>query len=276
MKRESQRYDTSMGVILVTAMATLLVACATQEEDRFEVVDTNSDGQFDSVDVDGDGAADIHLGDGLCEYPAADRDGNGRSDGLDLNCDGSVDMAWCERPLIDDDTDGDPDGLDLDCDGAADIELGTAARLAPSGPQAPVELSVAPSAPDGAAWRSAGAGEEAESLLAASPTISPSNSAPGADFEHSYPPDTYACASGTLCTGVWDPNSGQWKVFKLYYCRTYAVSNWLGSGFYWNNQTGTPRSVFYDRNMNEIFSFYPGGGQLHYPNWGPVWYVKNC
>lgn len=272
MNRESERHIASLGAILVPV---LLVACATPDE-RLEVVDSNRDGQLDSIDVDRDGTADVFLGEGLCAHVAADQNGDGRPDGLDLNCDGSVDMAWCETPLVDLDADGAADGIDRDCDGAPDTELGAAARLAAADPKAPLELNIAPPAPDEAAWRAAGDGEATRLLLAASPSISPSNSAPGPDFEHSYPPDTYECASGTLCTGVWDPNAGQWKIFKLYYCRTYAVSNWLGAGFYWNNQTGTPRSVFYDKNMNEIFSFYPGGGQLHYPNWGPVWYVKNC
>jgi hypothetical protein len=252
-------------------MAALLAACATPE-DRLEVVDLNGDGRFDSIDVDADGTADIHMGEGLCEYPAADQDSDGRPDGLDLNCDGSVEMAWCETPVVG----GAHGGIDLDCDGAADTELGAAARVAMAGPRAPAVLDIAPPGSDEAEPRVAGDGDGHAAFLAASPSISPSNSAPGADFEHSYPPDTYECASGTLCTGVWDPNASQWKVFKLYYCRTYAVNNWLGAGFYWNNQTGSPRSVFYDRNMNEIFSFYPGGGQLAYPNWGPVWYVKNC
>ena len=67
----------------------------------------------------------------------------------------------------------------------------------------------------------------------------------------------------------------KWRVFKLFVCTTYAVSNWNGSGFYWDNQTGTPLSAFYGQFMNTLFSFRPGGGQLAV-DWSPVWFIKNC
>jgi len=211
MKSECERHKTSLGVILVTALATLLVACAAQE---------------DELEVD-------------------DSDGDGR-----------------------------PDGLDLDHDGS---ELGAAGNLAPSDPPAPRDLSVAPPAPEGAASAMAEDGKPGESILVASPTISPSNSAPGSDFEHAAPGETYSCASGTLCTLVWDPNVDQWKVFKLYYCHTYALSHWEGSAFYWDNQTDSPKSIFYGQAMNKLFEFFPGGGQLEYKSgWHDVWFIKNC
>ncbi len=210
MKSERERHKTTLGVILATVLATLLVACAAQE-DELEVADL--DGEF----------------------------------GLD------------ELDLGDDDS-----------------ELG-AAELAQSDPQAQRVLAVAPPAPDGAATTMAGDGKPAESILVASPTISPSNSAPGADYEYADPGETYSCASGTLCTLVWDPNAGQWKIFKLYYCHTYALAHWEGSAFYWDNQTGNPKSIFYGQAMNKLFEFYPGGGQLEYrPGWHDVWYIKNC
>jgi murein DD-endopeptidase MepM/ murein hydrolase activator NlpD len=107
-----------------------------------------------------------------------------------------------------------------------------------------------------------------------SPTISPSDSAPNADFEHVSAGGSYSCPFGTLCTGVWDPSVGKWKVFKLYYCRTYALSNWLGAGFFWNNQTPGTTAFFYGQSGNVLASFLPGG-QLNY-NWDPVWFIKNC
>ena len=108
-----------------------------------------------------------------------------------------------------------------------------------------------------------------------SPTISPANSAPGADFELVPPGGTYSCASGTLCTGVWDPSVGEWKVFKLFFCNTYALSHWIGPGFYLDNQTGNPTSTFLDQSGHVLRSFRPGGGQVNV-NWDPVWFIKNC
>lgn len=186
---KSERDKTSLGVMLVTALTSLLVACATQG---------------DEVDVDDDGTA------------------------------------------------------------SADVEPGAA------------DLRVAPPAPDDAASTPAGHDKEDGSSFVASPTISPSDSAPGADVQFAPAGGTYSCASGTFCAGVWDPNAGQWKVFKLFFCTTYALSNWNGSGFYFDNQTAGTQTFFYDQfhiqiNKNAIFP----GPQVNY-NWDPVWFIKNC
>lgn len=136
-----------------------------------------------------------------------------------------------------------------------------------SDPQAPAEHSVAPPAPEGAAL---GGDQGTISSFAASPSISP-----GTSIETVAPGQVYTCALGTLCTGVWDPNVSKWRVFKLVVCTTYAVSNWNGSGFYWDNQTGSPLSTYYGQSHNALISFRPGGGQLAV-DWSPVWFIKNC
>lgn len=147
--------------------------------------------------------------------------------------------------------------VDADGDGTRSADIGG-------------DLYIAPPAPDGAASTPTGLDKGGVSNFTASPSISPS-----ANFQFAAPGGTYSCASGNLCTGVWDPNAGEWKIFKLFTCATYALSNWNGSGFYLDNQTGSPLSTFQDQFHNVLFSFFPGGGQQNF-NWDPVWFIKNC
>lgn len=127
------------------------------------------------------------------------------------------------------------------------------------------QVLVAPPAP-AEAQAAADAG-----VAAVAPTISP-----GAQFEHVLPNGTYSCAEGNLCTGVWNPTNGHWKVYKLYTCNRYYLSNWLNTGFYMNNQTGNPTSYFYDQSGNVIKSFKPNYGVQYLQNWNPVWSIRNC
>ena len=109
----------------------------------------------------------------------------------------------------------------------------------------------------------------------ASPSISPSNSYPGSPDYIYLPAGTdYPCPSGTLCVGAWDSNVGQYKVFFLYYCYTYALSNFIGNGFYWDNQTSGTTSYFYDQNgVKKKTIVAPTSGTY---NWDPIWSIKNC
>jgi hypothetical protein len=144
--------------------------------------------------------------------------------------------------------------------------------------------AIAPPAPAG--WQSASA---AGASLASvpSPTISPS-----VTVAYIPPGHGYNCGVGNLCTFVWDPNYlwvdgqggarlGVWKMFYLYVCREYALFNWLGDGYYHNNQTpaGLRGVRSYFRNMfhNTIGSYITPDNTLHWPyDWDPVWYIKNC
>jgi hypothetical protein len=106
-----------------------------------------------------------------------------------------------------------------------------------------------------------------------SPTISPS-----VVPVYVAPNGAYSCASGNLCTGVWDPVAAKWKIFRLFNCNTYSLNNWLGRGFRVDNQTGNVTSLFLDQfgiNVNAVSPFSPGGGQVDV-NWDPVWFIKNC
>src|SRR5690606_30977158 len=74
-----------------------------------------------------------------CTLALVDEDGDGAPDGVDLGCDGSVDLRFadlealfppgqpaeptCEASTVDNDGDGQPDGIDFDCDGNVDLPL---------------------------------------------------------------------------------------------------------------------------------------------------------
>jgi hypothetical protein len=138
---------------------------------------------------------------------------------------------------------------------------------------------VAPPAPYDAASRSPSVDEAGVSILASSPTITPTDSAPGLDFEYLAPGESATCELRTFCPAVWDPTVGKFKVFKLLRCNRYALSHWNGDGFYVNNQTGADtRTTFYRQNGTSITSFTRGTQPpaLVPYDWTPVWFIRNC
>jgi hypothetical protein len=129
-----------------------------------------------------------------------------------------------------------------------------------------VTTFVVPQAPDSA--KSDGAKPNVAPLVAA-PTISPS-----VTTEHVPAGGVASCSVGTLCTAVWDPTVNQFKIFHLFNCTTYTVSNWLGEGSFNDSQTGNPTSVFFGQSHNTLLSFTPGTVEDF--NWDPVFFIKNC
>ncbi|MBX7267842.1 hypothetical protein KIF24_18565 [Micromonospora sp. Llam7] len=119
-----------------------------------------------------------------------------------------------------------------------------------------------PTAPRGA--------EAAVAAAAASPSISPAASR----VRHFTKNEKATCPSGNLCAAVWDPTISRWKVFDLYYCNRYYLSNWLGDGGYYNAQTGGVRFTFYAQNGNVLRSSTSTGAFVR--NWDAVWSIRNC
>lgn len=105
---------------------------------------------------------------------------------------------------------------------------------------------------------------------AVSPSISPS-----VRTAYVSPTGQYSCSSGNLCTLAWDPTKSNWKIFYLYQCNRYSLSNWLAGGYYFDNQVGGVTSYFYDQSGNILKSFTPDNNQ-HEQNWTPVWSIRNC
>lgn len=60
-----------------------------------------------------------------------------------------------------------------------------------------------------------------------------------------------------------------------YYCHFYTLYNWLGNGFYVNNQTGGATAYFYNSGRQVIESA-PADGYQRSIDWDPVYYIKNC
>lgn len=156
-------------------------------------------------------------------------------------------------------------------DGTTGSELGGDPTA--SQPQQDPDAVIAPPAPDGATPAQVTQDKESGALFATAPSISPSTA-----FEDVLPGQTYTCALGTFCAGVWNPVNGKWRVFKLFTCRLYFVSNWIGTGFYWDNQTGRPQSNVFGSNgavLNPPGNIFPGGGQ-QFIDWTPVFSIRNC
>jgi hypothetical protein len=121
-----------------------------------------------------------------------------------------------------------------------------------------------PAAPHGAAAVSP------KSAAAVSPTVSPAVST-----VHGAPGTPINCAAGNLCAFAWDPTTSDWKLFYLYTCNRYSLSNWLGTGGYLDKQTGGVTSYFYGQSGNVLASFTPDSTQHSY-DWDPVWSIRNC
>ncbi|MEV0241669.1 hypothetical protein AB0I06_17300 [Streptomyces sp. NPDC050674] len=138
---------------------------------------------------------------------------------------------------------------------------GPAQAAAPADRHGGDRVLVAPPAPQGAAARPVPA--------AVSPTISPSTR-----WIHRAENETFDCNAGNLCLEVWDPTVAKWKVFFLYTCNRYSLSNWLGTGYYLNKQTGSVTSYFYNAQGQVLRAFTPP--QVGTQDWDPVWSVRNC
>ncbi|MCC3655122.1 hypothetical protein LIX60_27365 [Streptomyces sp. S07_1.15] len=124
-------------------------------------------------------------------------------------------------------------------------------------------VQTAPPAPAGAR---ADAG-----VMATSPRISPA----AEQIRYVTSNTDYACSYGRLCTRVWDPVVGKWKIFDLYVCRTYSLSYWNGTGGYVNNQTTGTKAYYYNSSGGVIKTSTALDTSNSY-NWTPVWKIKNC
>ncbi|MGW8983558.1 hypothetical protein ACWGQ9_12955 [Streptomyces parvus] len=108
-------------------------------------------------------------------------------------------------------------------------------------------------------------------VLATSPQISPA----AERIRYVTSNTDYTCASGRLCTRVWDPVVKKWKVFDLWVCKTYSLSYWGGTGGYVNWQTKGTKAIFYKENGTQHSSSTAPTSTNSY-NWNPVWKIKNC
>ncbi|MFE7895619.1 hypothetical protein [Streptomyces sp. NPDC057412] len=147
---------------------------------------------------------------------------------------------------------------------AAVFAAGPAQAVSPSsGAVADHALLIAPPAPSDA---QAGA-----SLAAASPGISPA-----VNTQHVPAGGSFSCGDGNFCAAVWDPTTSDWKIFFLFACQRYSVSNWLGDGAYYNQQTGNATASIYGQSGNLLVSAPADGGIIHDIDWDAVWSIRNC
>ncbi|ALC18949.1 hypothetical protein ACH46N_05580 [Streptomyces pristinaespiralis] len=143
------------------------------------------------------------------------------------------------------------------------VSTGSAQAATASGNGVSGDVRIAPPAPHDGGTRSARA------EAAVSPTVSPA-----AHFIHRADGELFDCAPGNLCVEVWDPTVSKWKIFFLYHCNRYWLSDWHGNGYYLNKQTGGVTSYFYGQGGDVRRAFTPP--QVGTQDWTPVWSIRNC
>jgi hypothetical protein len=83
-----------------------------------------------------------------------------------------------------------------------------------------------------------------------------------------------ACPSGYFCLYTRTGLTG--RMFKLYYCQYYAMSNWNGTGSARNNQIGADAVAYlFGQDKRTAYSRIPVGYQSN-QDFRPVWYAKPC
>ncbi|MFF1544721.1 hypothetical protein [Streptomyces sp. NPDC058291] len=117
-----------------------------------------------------------------------------------------------------------------------------------------------------------GSAQAASSATSAvSPTISPaaaSQLVPAGDHVD--------CDRGNFCAAVWDPTVSQWRVFFLYDCNRYYLSDWHGAGEVMNSQTDNAEATLYGQNGNVLQTFPVVTDDAPDVDWEPVWSIRNC
>ncbi|MEX1656449.1 hypothetical protein ABZ960_25280 [Streptomyces pseudovenezuelae] len=106
---------------------------------------------------------------------------------------------------------------------------------------------------------------------AVAPTISPaapSQLVPAGDH--------VTCDTGNFCAGVWDPTADQWRVFFLYDCDRYYLSNWHGTGEVMNSQTDNAQATLHGQNGDVLRTFPVDTTDAPDVDWEPVWSIRNC
>jgi hypothetical protein len=110
------------------------------------------------------------------------------------------------------------------------------------------------------------------------PTISPTVA-----VTYANPGQQYTCEYGTLCAWAWDTSQGKWKIFHLYNCHKYALSNWdsYGDTGFINDQTTGTIARFYGQNgsteVEPASTAYEHRSEDEgFGGWDPVWFIRNC
>lgn len=111
------------------------------------------------------------------------------------------------------------------------------------------------------------------SVAAESPTISPGPARPPRYTSSS---TEYDCPREFACFAVYDPMHRAYKVFDLWACGTYALSNWLRFGSLRNSQILNAHVVLLDANRRPIGQPYPPDGLAKVVNWDPVYWIRPC
>jgi hypothetical protein len=131
-----------------------------------------------------------------------------------------------------------------------------------------VRILIAPPAPSGADQKAT------EMSVAA---VEP-DTTPGVTSHPVAPGETYECTAGYFCPLVWNYVTRKWKVFFMYFCRIQHLQNWIGGGYYYNNQIPpvNPVDVF-NQNGKLISALVVENPRRTRPiDWTPAWSLDVC
>jgi hypothetical protein len=88
-------------------------------------------------------------------------------------------------------------------------------------------------------------------------------------------PGPGACEAGNFCLYTGPMFTG--RLYKLYHCKAYSLSNWNGVGSWINNNTGGAHAIIQDRNHGTLVDTDPSSNWYNADyNFNPAWYVKAC
>lgn len=65
------------------------------------------------------------------------------------------------------------------------------------------------------------------------------------------------------------------RMFKLFRCQTYSLSNWNGVGSWWNRNSDNAHAYILDQNRRRLVDSAPYTFNGAY-NFKPAWYVTAC
>lgn len=145
--------------------------------------------------------------------------------------------------------------------------LGAAVAPASATADPPGQAATAERGTDGA-YTVRVTGEAARSAQAAPP---PTTSPPAGSRTFIPNGGGFDCAPEWVCAGV--PYGGGIYLFKFRAYARYGLSNWFGTGFVINNQTGRAAARLEDNNLAQR-ACIPSPAVANGIGWDPIWYIR--
>jgi hypothetical protein len=83
-----------------------------------------------------------------------------------------------------------------------------------------------------------------------------------------------ASVNSLICTDGWLCMVVRGVTFSYYKCQSWSLSNWWGTGPYYNNQSKGTVARFYDKSWNELWT--TTAKEEGEKDWTPFWFLTVC